>query len=83
MDNVNSVTEKTQSNTVESTKQSEILAEKCSAMKAEIKDEAQQIFGGHRGNLSKPKTLTEACATMKEESNDEAKRLVPDPDINH
>jgi hypothetical protein len=78
MDNVNSVTRSTQPNAVESTEKSEILTEKCSAMKEEIKDEAQQIFEGHRGNVSKPKTLTEACATMKEESKDEAKRLVPD-----
>ncbi|WP_310427397.1 hypothetical protein [Chamaesiphon sp. VAR_48_metabat_135_sub] len=83
MDNGNSVTEKTQPNTVESTEQSDILTEKCSAMKEEIKDEAQQIFEGHRGNVSKPKTLTEACTTMKEEIKDEAKRLVPDPDTTH
>jgi hypothetical protein len=83
MDNGNSETEKTQSNAVESTERSEILTEKCSVMKEEIKDEAQQIFGGNGGNPSKPKTLTEACASMKEESNAEAKRLVPDPGIIH
>jgi hypothetical protein len=83
MDNGNSVTEKTQPCSVESTEKSDILTEKCSAMKEEIKDEAQQIFEGHRGNVSKPKTLTEACTTMKEEIKDEAKRLVPDPDTTH
>jgi hypothetical protein len=83
MDNVNSVTENTQPNAVESTEKSEILTEKCSAMKAEIKDEALEIFAGHRDHVSKPKTLTEACAVMKEESKDEAKRLVPDLSNHH
>jgi hypothetical protein len=78
MDNGNSVTKNTQPNAVESTEKSEILTEKCSAMKAEIKDESQQIFEGHQGIVNKPKTLTEICATMKEEIKDEAKRLVPD-----
>ncbi len=78
MDNVNSMTENTQPNAVESTEKSETLAEKCSEMKAEIKDQAVQIIGGDRGNFSKPKTLTEICNTMKVEIKDEAKRLVPD-----
>jgi hypothetical protein len=67
MDNVNFMTENAQPNAVESTEKSEILTEKCSEMKAEIK-----------GDVSKPKTLTEACNTMKAEIKDEAKRLVPD-----
>jgi hypothetical protein len=83
MDNVNSVTENTQPNMVESTEKSEISSEKCSVMKEEIKDEAQQIFEGHRGSVNKPKTLTEICATMKEEIKDEAKRLVPDLGNHH
>jgi hypothetical protein len=83
MDNGNPITGNTQSNAAKSTEKSEILTEKCSVMKAEIKDEAQQIFEGHRGNISKPKTLTEVCATMKAESNDEAKRLVPDLGNHH
>jgi hypothetical protein len=83
MDNRNFVTKNTQPNMVESTEKSDILTEKCSAMKAEIEDEAQQIFEGHQGNVSKPKTLTEACTMMKAESKDEAKRLVPDRGNQH
>jgi hypothetical protein len=78
MDNRNSATENTQPIAAESAEKSEILTEKCSVMKKEIKDEAQQIFEGHRDSVNKPKTLTEICATMKEEIKDEAKRLVPD-----
>ena len=78
MDNGNSVTKNTQPNAVESTDKSETFTEKCSEMKAEIKDEAQQVSEGDRGIVNKPKTLTEICATMKEEIKDEAKRLVPD-----
>ncbi len=83
MDNENSVTKNPQPIAVESTEKSEILTEKCSEMKAEIKDEAQQIFEGHQGSVNKPKTLTEICATMKEEIKDEAKRLVPDLGNHH
>jgi hypothetical protein len=78
MNNGNSATEKMQPSVAESAEKSEVLTEACATMKAEIKDEAQHIFAGDRGNVSKPKTLTEACATMKAESKDEAKRLVPD-----
>jgi hypothetical protein len=78
MDNENSVTKNPQPIAAESAEKSEILTEKCSEMKEKIKDEAQHIFEGHRGTVSKPKTLTEACSAMKEESKDEAKRLVPD-----
>jgi hypothetical protein len=77
MDNENSVT-KNQPTAVESTEKSETLTEKCSEMKEEINDAAQQILAGHQGIVNKPKTLTEICATMKEEIKDEAKRLVPD-----
>lgn len=83
MDNGNSATETIQPSTAESTEKSEILAEKCSEMKAEIKNEALEIFAGHRDQISKPKTLTEACAVMKEEIKDEAKRLVPDRGNQH
>jgi hypothetical protein len=83
MGNENSVTENTQPNAVESAEKSEILTEKCSATKEDIKDETQQISEGHRGSVNKPKTLTEICATMKEEIKDEAKRLVPDLGNHH
>lgn len=83
MDNANSATENTQPNAVDSTEKSDSLTEKCSVMKEQIKDEAQQIFGDRGGNPSKPKTLTEACASMKAESNAEAKLLIPDPDLVH
>ncbi|MCY7368186.1 MAG: hypothetical protein LH474_08535 [Chamaesiphon sp.] len=72
------MTENTQSNAVESTQKSDILPEKCSQMKTDIQDEAQQMIQGQPGDVSKPKTLTEACNTMKVEIKDEAKRLVPD-----
>jgi hypothetical protein len=83
MSNENSVTEKIRPDAVESAEKSEILTETCLEMKKEIKDEALEIFAGHRANVSKPKTLTEACTAMKEEIKDEAKRLVPDPGHNH
>jgi poly-beta-hydroxyalkanoate depolymerase len=76
MNNGNFETEKTQPNVIESTEQSEISTEKCSVMKEEIKDEAQQTFEGQEGNVNKPKTLTEICATMKEEIKDEAQQIV-------
>jgi hypothetical protein len=78
MDNENSMTENTQSHALESAKKPEILTETYSAMKAEIKDEAQQLLAGHQGNVSKRTTLTETCSTMKAEIKAEAKRLVPD-----
>ncbi len=78
MNNENSATAKMPLSIAESAEKSEILTEACTTMKAEIEDEAQRIFGGHRGNFSKPKTMSEVCATMKEEIKDEAKRLVPD-----
>jgi hypothetical protein len=78
MNNENSATAKMPQSVAQSAEKSEILAETYSKLKAEIKDEAQHIFGDHRGSSSKTKTLTEACATMKEEIKDEAKRLVPD-----
>ena len=78
MNNENSATAKTPPSVAESAEKSEIPTENSSTVKVESKDEAQPVFGGYRGNFSKPKTLTEACATMKEEIKDEAKRLVPD-----
>jgi hypothetical protein len=82
MDNVNSVTEKTQ-HAVESTEKSQTLTETCSAMKEEIQDETQQFFAGHGDKVSKPQTLTAVCSTMKEEIQDEAQRLFPNPDTAH
>ncbi len=83
MDNENYPMSNTQPTMVESTEKSEILTEKCSTMKAEIKDEAQKIFEGRRGNISKSKTLTEACTMMKAESENEAKLLIPDTGNKH
>ncbi len=78
MENENSATAKMEPNATQSAEKSEIVTETYATVKAEIKDEAQQIFEGHQGSVNKPKTLTEICATMKEEIKDEAKRLVPD-----
>jgi hypothetical protein len=71
MNNENSATAKMPPSVADS-------AENSSTVKMESKDEAQPVFGDHRGNFSKPKTMTEVCATMKEEIKEEAKRLVPD-----
>lgn len=83
MDSENSTMRSTQPDMVESTAKSDILTDKCSTMKAEIKDEAQKIFEARHGDVSKAKTLTEACTMMKAESEDEAKRLIPDPGNKH
>jgi hypothetical protein len=80
MDNVKSVTEKTQPNSVESTQKYETLAEACSVMKEEIQAEAERLCASHQDNASKPQTLTAVCSTMKEEIQAEAQRLFPDSD---
>ena len=83
MNNDNPATAKMPPSVAKSAEKSEIPTETYATMKAEIKDEAQHIFGGQLGHSSKPKTMTEACATMKEEIKDEAKRLVPDLGNHH
>jgi hypothetical protein len=83
MDNVNSVTEKTQPNPVESTEKSEALTEACSVMKEEIRAEAERLCASHQDNASKPQTLAAVCSTMKAEIQTEAHRLFPDPDTKH
>ncbi len=77
MDTENSVTEKTQSTSVESPEKSQTLTEACLEMKHELDDVSQQMGG--RDNMSKPQTLTGACSTMKDEIKDEALRICPDP----
>lgn len=78
MDNENSATEKMPPSTTKPAAKSNITPETFSTMKVEIKEEAQQIFASHQGNVSKTKTMTEICSTMKEEIKAEAKRIVPD-----
>ena len=83
MNDENSATAKMPPSVAEAAEKSEIPPETYATMKAEIKAEAEHIFGGQSGSSSKPKTMTEACATMKEEIKDEAKRLVPDLGTQH
>jgi hypothetical protein len=83
MDNLKSVTEKTQPNAVESTEKPEMLTAVCSTMKEEIQAEAHRLFPDLQDNATKPQTLTEVCSTMKAEIQTEAHRLFPDPDTKH